>query len=279
MFGAGVVVGLSFALSGVVHAWWGGGHQIFTLAALRVLPEDMPNFFRSAGTALADMSAEPDRWKDPAAPHLRGTEHPEHFIDLEYLEGRPLPSHRADLIKYYVSKGLDPGTGGYLPYAIQEGYERLMLAFKDYRKRPLAPEVQQRVIVYAGWLAHYCQDALMPLHTTRDYDGKQVGDKIVQKGLHAKIDGYPESNNFKAEAVSEGVKCEPARDVWGLILSTLANSFAQVPRCYALDSEGAFDTHPEKGREFILERAHLSAQFTAVIWYTAWKNSAGVAPQ
>jgi hypothetical protein len=257
------------------RAWWNGGHHIFTLAAASKLPEDMPAFFRQAGAELAEISGEPDNWKRPIAPHLKVTEQPEHYIDLEYLEGQPIPEHRADLIKYYESKHIEPAKAGFLPYAIQEGYERLKVAFSECRGQPESKAFQHCAIVYAGWVAHYCEDSAMPLHTTKDYDGKpDAAGNMQQKGIHAKIDAYPESQGFTPEMVNQGLKAERAADVWPLITKAIAESNKHVQRCYELDAQDGFDKEPEKAKELMLERGRAAVKLTLDIWYSAWVNSA-----
>ena len=90
-----------------------------------------------------------------------------------------------------------------LPYAIMENYDRLACAFYDYRADPDNKAAQAKCLVYAGNLSHFTGDCVMPLHTTRDYDGrKQADGEIKQKGIHAKIDAFPEKNDFTAEEVA-----------------------------------------------------------------------------
>jgi len=256
-------------------AWWTNSHGIITQAAASKLPDDAPAFLRAAGVELAEMVAEPDDWKSPTTPALRAVEHPEHFIDLEYLNGAPIPKTRAEIIKLYTANGVEPYKAGFLPYALQEGYERLMLAFRQYRNKPDSKSVQSRIIVYAGWLAHYCQDAAMPLHTTKIFDGKPgEGKELKQKGIHARIDAYPEKNKFTPEQVAEGLKADEIGDTWPAILKFIQESHTHVEKCYELDLEGAFDAAPEKGRELMLERTRAGAKLTLDLWYSAWKNSA-----
>jgi hypothetical protein len=256
-------------------AWWRGGHQICTRAALSKLPEDMPEFFRKAEAELAQMSPEPDEWKNPSTPHLRVTEQPEHFLDLEYLDGKPFPKDRPEFVKLMVEAKQDPFRVGMLPYAMQENYERLMLAFRDYRAAPDNKFQQAKILVYAGWLAHYAEDCGQPLHTTKNFDGRPEGDdKQAHKGIHARVDGYLEKFAVKPEDAAEGVKPEDAVDVWPLIAKAIEESHTHVDQCYELDKDHAFDTAPDKGKELMLQRAKASAQLTATLWYSAWKNSA-----
>jgi hypothetical protein len=268
-----LIVGSIFSFSSM--AWWRGGHRVCTQAALAALPADMPEFFRKGATQLEEMSHQPDAWKSLTASHLRSTEHPEHFIDLEYVDDKRYPQTRAEWVKLLADKKLDPYKVGTLPYALVENYERLMLAFREHRDHPDSITTQQRVLIYAGWLAHYCQDAGMPLHTTKDYDGRLpiADEKVAQKGIHNRMDSYPEKNNFTVELLSEALTADDKVDVWPMIVKFIAESHTKVDQSYELDKDGAFGLSPEKGREFILMCAKRSTQLTLDLWYSAWKNS------
>jgi hypothetical protein len=259
-------------------AWWTGGHKLCTEAAVLALPDEMPPFFRKAAVELAEMSAEPDNWKSQTTPRLRAAEQPEHFMDLEYLDGGKLPKDRPEYVKLMAEKKIDPFKAGFLPYALQENTERLTLAFREYRvrvdKKLATASVEARIIVYAGWLAHYCQDAGMPLHTTKNFDGRPQGEeKLAQKGIHARIDAYPEKHGLTVEMLKEKLTAEDLVDTWPAIVKFIETSYTRIDKCYELDKEGAFDTAPEKGRELMLTCARASAKLTLDLWYSAWKNS------
>ncbi|HLX60916.1 MAG TPA: hypothetical protein VKX17_06500 [Planctomycetota bacterium] len=262
------------------HAWWSGGHKAIAIAAAKMLPDDVPEFFRSATDELAEMSVEPDEWKSPMTPRLRATEQPEHYIDLELFEGKPYPRARFDALKHYDHldgdkyKNISIGRGGTLPYAIEEGYERLLLAFRQVRIYPESQGAKHRAILYAGWLAHYCGDCAMPLHTTINYDGKPGDDgHMIQKGIHARLDGYPEKNGFTPEMLAENQKPNRVADVWTEINRAIAESHQNVEKSYELDAANGFDTAPEKAKDFVLERTRAAAKLTADLWYTAWIKS------
>lgn len=282
--------GLLYVRQRPAQAWWSGGHKMVSIAALKMLPEDVPEFFRKAEEEIADMSLEPDEWKSQMSPRLKASEGSEHFIDLELMnggagkkgtfegEGKYFHRHRYEALKWYASiaeeKKIDLSKCGTLPYALEEGYERLLLTFRQVRIYPEKEGPKHRAIMYAGWLAHYCGDAGMPLHTTVNYDGKPGEDgAVIQKGIHARLDGYPEKNGFTPEMLAEKQTAERLTSVWATIENTIHNSHLQVEKCYELDKDGGFAEAPEKAKEFVLERARISAKLTADIWYTAWVKS------
>ena len=263
------------AVAGTAPAWWVKGHESIAEAAAARLPETVPAFLRAGGKHLAHCSGDPDRWKNPDARHLRAAEAPDHYIDLEDYEGQELPADRYQAAVLLARLKQRPERTGMLPYAIMEDYDRLCCAFYDYRADPSNETVRMKCLVYAGNLAHFTGDAVMPLHTTRDYDGKRNPDgTMTQRGIHAKIDAFPEKNGLTPEEIARGLEPRQIEDMWGYILKRIQESHTQVARCYDLDAAGAFDKPTAESRAFILERCRAGAQFTMDLWYNAWLRSA-----
>ncbi|HEY1379474.1 MAG TPA: hypothetical protein VGF55_21910 [Gemmataceae bacterium] len=273
--GLALVAGLG--LWGVARAWWVNGHATITEAAANALPDDVPAFFRAAGKTLAHCAGDPDRWKNREAKFLKSAVYPEHFIDWEDLEGNEPPADRYVFLALAQKLQKAPDKIGTLPWAIMEGYERVMLAFADYRKDPNNPAIPMKCIVYAGNVAHYTTDASMPLHTTRDYDGRRGPDgRMKQKGIHAKLDGFPEKFGFTPEEVSRGLQAKAVDDVWDYVLKFLKESRTHIDKAYELDAAGGFDKPTDESRAFVMARCRAGAQFTMDLWYTAWVKSAKV---
>jgi hypothetical protein len=114
----------------------------------------------------------------------------------------------------------------------------------------------------------------MPLHTTKDYDGRSgPGGTVEQKGIHARIDAYPEKNGITAEKIAEGLAAQDVVNVWPLIVDAIKASHTHVDECYALDAQGGFDRDPGKGRELMVARTRAAAKLTLDLWYCAWMNS------
>jgi hypothetical protein len=265
----------ALAAAGLCRGWWVNGHGSIAEAAATGLPAEVPVFFRAAGKQLGHLAGDPDRWKNPAATHLRAAEGPDHFIDLEDYGGKDLPADRYKAIELLQRLGKRPEQVGMLPYAIMENYDRLSCAFYDYRADKDNPAVRAKCIVYAGILAHLTGDCAMPLHTTRDYDGRRNKDgKWEQKGIHAKIDAFPEKHGLNAELIARGLTARKIDHVWAYVGQRVRESHKLVERCYELDRAGAFDKPTPESRKFVLERCRVAAQFTMDLWYTAWLRSA-----
>lgn len=268
-------------VAGVAPGWWVKGHESITEAAASQLPDDMPAFFRGGGKSLAHFAGDPDRWKNRDCKVLRASIEADHYLDLEDLEGKPLPAESRfkgmDLMR---SLKKDPVRVGLVPYAIAEGYERLACAFYDYREDPTNEAIKMKCLVYAGNLAHFTTDVSMPLHTTIHFDGKVKeggGDKL-QKGIHAKLDAFPEKFKITPEEICRGLTAQPTEDVWAHTVKMLEDSHKQVERCYELDAAKAFETPTAESREFVLARCRAGAQFTMNVWYSAWKRSEKLKP-
>jgi hypothetical protein len=265
--------------AGLTWGWWAGGHALIAEASTAILPDEMPKFFRAGAKALAHYSGDPDRWKNKACKHLKAAESPDHFIDLEDYQGEELPEDRWKAIALLHKLKQSPEKAGFLPYAILESFDRLTCAFYDHRKAPDDAAIQAKCLVYAGILSHMTGDCVMPLHTTRDYDGKRgPAGKMIQKGIHAKIDAFPEKHGLTAEEMSRGVKARKVEDVWAHVKERIKESHALIGKCYELDRAGAFTRPTRESRAFILERCRAGVQFTADLWYTAWLRSADLPP-
>jgi hypothetical protein len=264
---------------GAARAWWVKGHETITEAAAMALPDEVPAFFRAGGKPLAHFAGDPDRWKNRGANFLKVAESPNHFLDMEDLEGHAPPPDRFQATALLARLNHVPDKTGFLPYAIVEGFDRLMVAFYDYRQEPNNPAVPMKCLVYAGNLAHYTTDAAMPLHTTRDYDGKPgPNGQQVQRGIHAKLDAFPEKFGFKPEEVSRGLEAKATDDVWAYALKFINESHTHIDKAYELDAAGAFDTPTEASRAFVMTRCRAGAKFTMDVWYTAWLKSAKLPP-
>lgn len=275
--GIGTAIAASAVLvGGFALGWWSGGHETVAEAAAARLPDAVPDFFRRGGKHLAHFACDPDRWKNREMSFLRRAEEGNHFIDLEELNGKALPgTNRFDAMKMvYTDLKKDPNKIGLLPYAIMENYEKLVVGFYDYRKSPENGAIPMKCLVAGGTLAHYTGDAAMPLHTTRDYDGRiQADGSVKQKGIHSKLDGFPEKQGIRPEEVSRGLEAKKIDDVWAHVMKFIDESHTHIPKCYELDAAGAFEKPTEESRAFVLARVRAGAQLTLDLWYTAWLRS------
>ena len=259
------------ALPAPVAGWWVDGHALQAKASVLSLPEGVPAFFRERGGTIAYFAADPDLAKNRSLALLRDAERPEHYLDVEFLNGRALPETRAGFIKLCAELDLEPSKVGSAVYAIAEWTQRLTLAFAEHRKWPDVEALKLKCLLYAGLLAHYSQDLCQPLHTTIHFDGRSQDGRSPHSGIHEKVDSIVGRLELRPkEMVVKGV--EPLVPLVAGILSELGSSHLLVDRVYELES-GFGSTISAEVRSFAMERSRASARFTASLFLTAWTES------
>lgn len=258
------------------QAWWGDGHGILTAGAVLTLPEEVPAFFRQGGNMASHVVFDPDLFKNRRAPLLSHAEHGEHYFDLEYLEGRAIPTKRFDFIALCFELQLDPPRVGMAPYAIAEWTERLAVAFAEHRQWPENEAIQQKCLVYAGILAHYAEDVCQPLHTTRDFNGKKQADgTVIGKGIHEQVDSSVERLGFAPEDLAAEQEIVAFDSTMKAIVAQIKESNRQVEEVYALLGHWE-DESDARVRALTLAFARTAVRFTASLYLTAWHQSAEI---
>ncbi len=245
---------LVFALV-ATSAWpWGNdGHSAINRVAAEKLPSDVPSFLRNAADQLAYIGPEPDRWREKTELALKLSQEPDHFIDLERVEGMTLPPDRYSYYRaLYEKREATPGRPDYLlpekvglqPYIVMEVYGRLIVAFREYRhawRDQHSPEFAERdAIFYAGWLGHYVADGSNPLHTTIQYNGwtgANPNGYTTENTIHWKMEGQFVAANAKQLSFANLVSDTPQKldDPFNDYLAYLRASNALVEKCYQLE--------------------------------------------
>jgi hypothetical protein len=272
-------------------AWHTQGHRIATEAAVEALPASMPRFFRDGAQTVAHNSIDPDLFKARDFPELRAAEFPEHYLDSELLEGRPLPPTRYDFIQMVTWLGSEPGgerrnfgpyQTGFLPYAIVEGAQRLTMVFAEHRRWPHNPDIQAKALLHAGLLAHYAEDLCQPLHTTIHYDGRANPDgSSPHTGFHHRVDVLFEWSGFDRAAAIDGLKLEVFDDLMAAVSRQFDASHTLVEDVYEFEPllparEDQKSPLPPAVRAFTTKRYREAVYFTASLFLTAWERSADV---
>jgi len=283
------------------YGWGSLGHTDINQVAAEKIPASMPKFLRSKSAIqkIAYLGPEPDRWRDGAPSALNYAQAPDHFIDLERIEGLgPLPMGRYDFIKMLYAKRAAttdhpdnylPDRVGFQPYITIEVLERLELAFRAYRemkqKKQKTDVIEGNIIFYMGWLGHYVADGSQPLHTTVNYDGwveANPNGYTTQHGIHAEFETDFVNRVVSSPASFAGLVNPPQRVAHPFddYLKYLWASNALVPEVYALDKAKAFDgTGTLESVKFLDQRLAASSQMLVDLWYTAWLESAEPLPQ
>jgi hypothetical protein len=285
--------------------WGDEGHRAINREAARRIPAAMPAFLRQAGLRLEYLGPEPDRWRHKEDGFVKNAQEPDHYIDLERVEWlQPLPPGRYAFYKalYEMRARMqnDPHRGMYLdpfntqpddllpervglqPYIVMEIYDRLKIAFREYRHLRAAQQktgpVEQNIIFYMGWLGHYVGDASNPLHTTVRYNGwigPNPNHYTTEHKIHGQMEAAFVANNLNRMPFAS-LLTVPVRlaDPWQDYQQYLRASFGLVERCYQLEQASGFAGQgtPES-REFIRQRLAAGAQMLVNLWYTAWLES------
>jgi len=282
-----------------VFGWGNEGHHYINEVAARKIPHEMPGFFRSAGERLTYLAVEPDRWREKVEPTVKNWQEPDHFFNMERLEGMgELPVRPYEFIQKLYEKQATitdprerseylPENIGMQPYAAIRMYERLKVAFREYRnlkkehKSTKAAELE--AIYAAGILGHYVGDASQPLHASIQYNG-WIGDNpngfTTRKTIHYEFESEFVAKNVKASDFEKLVNGpHPISAPFPDYLAYLHQSNGLVTQLYTLDKEHGFENQgTPAGKEFVVRRLAAASQKLVDLWYTAWLESAKEVP-
>jgi hypothetical protein len=281
----------SLAYSPSALAWGNGGHRLVNKLAASTLPSSVPSFLRSkdAIDEIEYLGPEPDRWRSPAEAELNAAQSPEHFIDLELADAlAPLPHRRFDFEAKAFAAGQRPEKIGLQPWEMDEVWERLKAALREYRGLQAAGKdthsVEAAAIFYAGWLGHYVGDGAQPLHTTIQYNG-WVGPNpngyTTDHQIHWKFEGpFVEANIKEAEVKPKMTEPRVIEgDVFDQYIAYLRESKTHVEQVYQLEKAGGFDgAGTAESREFTADRLAAGASMLRDLIYTAWVDSGNPVP-
>jgi hypothetical protein len=258
-------------------------HRTTTQLAVYQLPENLQYFFYENLDYLVRYSVRPDqrRNSDPS-------EGPKHFIDIERFGPNAVNSMPLDWKGAVAKYGEDSlKKNGIVPYWVVDQKNKLTAAFKSGNR--------DSILYYAADLAHYIEDAHVPLHTTENHDGQLTG----QKGMHSLWESMiPEieltNYNLYEEHKATYLK-KPEEAIW----KAVRESNALLPQMFAQETEVSksftdstkYRIQMRNGRESksyssafarayaqrlgnsinqqLLKSAHLVADF----WYTSWVDA------
>jgi hypothetical protein len=281
-------IALSLILLGAgdVSAWGSRGHELATEAATWGLPTELPPFFHQAYPSLIHLANDPDRWRG-AGPSLDDANGPDHFLDYEYVADLELPPGRYDFIAVLYESGtahrlgLEPDTAGFVVWRIAELSEKLTDQFRDWRRADgvARDQLEQSIVVTAGIMAHYVEDAANPHHSTIHYNG-WVGDPgtgyRTDCETHSRFESAFVSREIDFQSVVARMSEETRRDdYFAAAVRLIRESNTKVHELYTLDAAGAFDSPigAVGGVEFAAARLAAGASMVRDLWWTAWLKS------
>ncbi len=258
-------------------AWWGGGHETLTRASVRALPEEIPEFFRAAfaENAIAHGAYDPDLARNRSTPNARAAESPQHYFDVELLQGRPFADNLGAHIRLCDELGTSYHSVGTLPYVLAEWTERLAIAFQEHRKWPDNPIIQSKCLVYAGFVAHYAQDMCQPLHLTVHFNGRAKPDgSSPGTGIHENVDALVGRLKLKADDLAKDQEILPVEELLPAIFQQIKAGHRLVDSVYDLEEDLKNYQEPTPALvDFTNERAREAVRWTAALYLTAWRMS------
>ena len=291
-------------------AWGATGHELVTGAAIDGLSTDLPAFLKTptVRAQIALLGREPDRWKSSGKVHDLDRDSA-HFIDLG--DGGAvggvtldrLPASRADFEGLMHDQGVKPGSYGYLPYAIIDGFQQLVKDFAYWRASKMAArnakskadrswfaaDVRLREMLIErdiGVWSHYVGDGSQPQHVTDHYASWDAypdpmtypppGQAPQIKTLH----NYFEGPFVKAHVTLAAVRKAMAPyspctcPIEERVPAYLKATFGQVKPFYELVASGDIKDATPKAVDFTVQQIAAGAAEVRNQIEDAWKASA-----
>jgi len=271
--------------------WGFTGHEMAATAAVAVLPESMPQFFRDAADQLVYLNPEPDRWRSRDLAGMDQAWSYDHYIDMENVPAAALDApDRFQFLAALYEAGLENPVrdAGFLPFRMVEMYERLVTEWRMWR-RPRDEShrafIEARIINDAGILGHYATDASNPHHTTIHFNGWADGAPNPEgytsdRGFHSRFERFFVEAHVTQDDVNARVTGEPesyAGEARAAVMRLIQASFAEVETLYRLDQDIGFDPDGElnpETRDFAADRLAAGARMLSALWWSAWLESA-----
>lgn len=228
----------------VTNGSWGFlVHRTINQLSIYELPAAIGPFFYKHMDYLVYQSPRPDlrRSTDKA-------EAPRHFIDLEQY-GKNIPTSWPEAVQRYGMDSLN--KAGFVPFHILWMKDRLTAAFVSQNK--------DSILFYAADLGHYIADAVVPLHTTENYDGQLTN----QKGLHSlwesmvpelEIEHYQLSSAHRAVYLKN-----PGKEIWKAVYA----ASALVPGVLEKEREVSANFTPEQKYRVQIRNGKESRSYTS----------------
>ena len=276
----------------LVPMWGATGHRMAARAAVAALPDEMPAFFREAGAQLVYLNPEPDRWRVRESEEMDQAFAYDHYIDLENVPAGALDApNRFEFLRVLYEAGVarPERDVGFLPFRIVEMYQRLATGWRQWRAEDDPARrawIAQRIVNDAGILGHYVTDASQPHHTTIHFNGWSRGIPNPERytsdpRFHARFERYFVEAHVTYDDVARHLQAgpPPAADglVRDLVLSHILESHDQVEMLYRIDRDVGFEPDQpahESAVEFAAARIAAGADMLAVLWWSAWLESA-----
>lgn len=275
-----------------LHAapWGYQGHEMATRAALRLLPQAVPSFFREASAQLVYLSPEPDRWRLRAYPEMYRAGDYDHYVDLENVPTGALdaPDRFAYLDRLHDA-GVSAREGGLLLFRIVELHQRVASLWERWHVEDDPGRrrfIEARLIDDAGVLGHYVTDASQPHHTTIHFDGWDSDAPNPEgfsdePGFHARFETHFVNAHISLDDIVSRLPATPRTlepPVRPVVIEHIMASHRRLETLYRLDRDVGFDagrTPHADAKAFAAERLAAGSEMLATLWWSAYVAGRG----
>lgn len=280
--------------------WGETGHLMAARAAVEILPPEMPAFVRAAGERLAWLNPEPDRWRSRELGAMDQAFSYDHYIDLENVPAGALDAtNRWRFLEALYEAGVDRPERdvGFLPYRIEELYQRVLTGFRQWRATagPERAWIEERVLNDAGVLGHYVTDGSQPHHTTIHFNGWNASGAqrapnpegfSTERDFHGRfetgfVNAHVEYEDIRERMPRRAMEIGTPDQVREAVLAFLVETHAQVPALYRLEKISRFDPDGSATSDqidFTADRLAAGAALLGALWWSAWLDSARPIP-
>lgn len=148
--------------------WGFFAHKRINRLAVFTLPTELMGFYKAHIEYITEHAVDPDKRR-----YAIKEEAPRHYIDIDHYGEDPfktMPRKWNDAVAKFTEDTLQ--AYGIVPWHVNVMYYRLVRAFRE-KDLPY-------ILKVSADLGHYIEDAHVPLHTTKNYNGQLTG----QKGIH-----------------------------------------------------------------------------------------------
>lgn len=259
-------------------AWGLDVHRFITDRAIDLLPDPLRPFYQKHRAFIVERSVDPDLWRVAGWTE----EPPHHFVDLDAYGRPPFPDLPRDLDRAVERWGPDfVRRNGTLPWRAGEFHGQLRRAFEQQAKGG-GSYTLENVKFYSAVLAHYVEDAHVPLHAVLNYDGQLTG----QHGIHGRWESELVRRVLPALTIAPP-PVSPVTDARAFTFDVLLESFPLAEAVLAADKravqgrelydDGYFEQLDRETRAMLERR--LSASISAVASVIAGAWEAGGRPE
>jgi hypothetical protein len=290
-------------LSSGALAWGPDGHRMISTVAIQSLPGDLPDFVRSADAAeeAGYLGPEADRVRS-AGKTFDAETAPAHFVDIGddlTVSGVPikaLPISREQYDEALNKAGTTQYKQGYLPYSIQQGFQRLAQDFAYWRvdvwgeKNGKTPEqrawyahdrvMREKIVLHdLGTWSHFVADGSNPMHASVHYNGwgkYPNPEGFTDAKIHSPFESGMVHGNITEKDIARALPayrdCKCA--IWDRTADYLIASQAEIVPLYRLEKQVGFTKKTPEGTAFVSKELVRGAAELRDMIIDAWHHSA-----